>query len=203
LCLKKEFDSTNIPKLVNTTSAHGERCDVLCAMALYALGDRTPTIDPTAFVHPDAVLIGDVVIGPESSVWPTAVLRGDHGTIRVGAQTSIQDGSILHCTSTLDTVVGDRCTVGHNVHLEGCTIEDDCLIGSGSVVLHEAIIRSGSLVGAQALVSNGTEVPPGAMALGVPAKIKLDAVNPDLLKYSYEIYVRNTHWYNRELRRID
>lgn len=172
-------------------------------MPMYALGERTPTIDPSAFVHPDAVLIGDVVIGPESSVWPTAVLRGDHGTIRVGAQTSVQDGTIIHCTSTLDTVIGDRCTVGHNVHLEGCTIEDDCLIGSGSVVLHEAKIRSGALVGAQALIPNGMEVPSGAMALGVPAKIREDAVNKELLQHAAEIYVRNTHWYNAELRRLD
>ncbi len=172
-------------------------------MPMYALGERTPEIDPSAFIHPDAVLIGHVVVGPESSVWPTAVLRGDHGTIRVGAQTSVQDGSILHCTSTLDTVIGDRCTVGHNVHLEGCTIEDDCLVGSGSVVLHEAIIRTGALVGAQALIPNGMEVPSGAMALGVPAKIRPDAVSKELLEHAAAIYVRNTHWYNAELRRLD
>lgn len=172
-------------------------------MPMYALGDRQPTIDPTAFVHPDAVLIGNVTVGPESSIWPTTVLRGDHGMIRVGAQTSVQDGTIVHCTSTLDTVIGDRCTVGHNAHLEGCTIEDNCLIGSGSVVLHEAVIRTGALVGANALVPNGTEVPAGAMALGVPAKIKTDAVDARLLEAAAEIYVRNAHWYNAELRRID
>lgn len=172
-------------------------------MPQYALGDRAPKVDPSAFVHPDAVLIGSVIIGPESSVWPTAVLRGDCGTIRVGAQTSVQDGTIVHCTSTLDTVIGDRCTVGHNAHLEGCTVEDLCLIGSGSVVLQEALIRSGALVGAQALIPNGMEVPSGAMALGVPAKIRLDAVNPELLAYAADVYVRNTHWYNAELRRLD
>lgn len=172
-------------------------------MALYALGDRTPEIDPSAFVHPEAVLIGRVIVGPESSIWPTAVLRGDHGAIRVGAQTSIQDGTIVHCTSTLDTVIGDRCTVGHNVHLEGCTIEDDCLIGSGSVVLHEAVVRAGALVAAQALVPNKMEIPSGAMALGVPAKIRPNAVDPRLLAQAAEIYVRNAHWYNAELRRID
>jgi len=171
-------------------------------MPIYALGDAEPTIDPSAFVHPDAVLIGNVTVGAESSIWPTAVLRGDHGAIKVGSQTSIQDGTIIHCTSTLDTVIGNRCTVGHNVHLEGCVIEDDCLIGSGSVVLHQAIIRTGSLVGAQALVPNGTEVPTGAMALGVPAKIRPDAVHPELLKHAYETYVHNAAWYNKDLRRI-
>lgn len=172
-------------------------------MPLYALGDRVPSIDPAAFVHPDAVIIGNVTIGPESSVWPTAVLRGDHGNIRVGSQSSVQDGTIVHCTSTLDTVIGDRCTVGHNVHLEGCTIEDDCLVGSGSVVLHEAIARKGSLIGANALIPNGMEVPSGAMALGVPAKIRPDSVSMDLLKHAADHYVHNVHWYNAELRRLD
>lgn len=172
-------------------------------MALYALGDKTPTIDPTAFVHPEAVIIGDVTIGAQSSVWPTAVLRGDHGAIRIGAKTSIQDGTIVHCTSTLDTLVGDRCVVGHNVHLEGCTIEDDCLIGSGSVVLHRVVVRSGALVGAQAMVPNGTEVPSRAMALGIPARIKPDAVKPGDFDDAVAVYVHNAHWYNADLRRLD
>jgi len=178
-------------------------CDVLSGMPLYALGDLVPHIDPSAFIHPDAVLIGNVVVGPESSVWPTAVLRADHGGIRIGAQTSIQDGTVIHCTSTLDTVVGDRCTVGHNAHLEGCTIEDFCLIGSGSVVLHRAIIRSGSLVGAQALVPNDMEVPTGAMALGIPAKIKHNAVTTEMLSFAADVYVGFAHQYHAELRRLD
>jgi len=172
-------------------------------MPLYALGERTPTIDPTAFVHPDAVVIGDVTIGPEASIWPTAVLRGDHGAIRVGAQTSVQDGTIVHCTGTLDTVIGDRCVVGHNVHLEGCTIADDCLIGSGAVVLHRVVVNRYALVGAQAMVTNGTEIPSYAMAIGVPAKIKPDVVKPGDFDDSVRVYVHNAHWYNADLRRID
>jgi carbonic anhydrase/acetyltransferase-like protein (isoleucine patch superfamily) len=172
-------------------------------MPLYALGEKRPQVDPTAFVHPDAVLIGDVSIGPESSVWPTAVLRGDHGAVRVGSQSSIQDGTIVHCTSTLDTVVGNRCVVGHNVHLEGCTIEDDCLIGSGSVVLHRVVVHSHALVGAQAMVTNDTEVPSFAMALGVPAKIRPDMVKPGDFDDAVRVYVKNAYWYNRDLRRID
>ena len=100
------------------------------------------------------MVIGEVQIGPESTVWPTAVLRGDHGRIVVGAQTSIQDGTVVHCTESFPTVIGDRCTVGHNAHLEGCTIEDDCLIGSGSVLLHRVVVGRGALVGAGALVTN-------------------------------------------------
>src|SRR3954453_1883424 len=117
-------------------------------MAIYALGDRVPTIDSSAFVHPDAVIIGNVTIGPESTVWPQAVLRGDYGEIVVGAQTSVQDGTVVHATEEHPTVIGDRCGIGHLVHLEGCTIEDDSLVGSNSVVLHRAVVRSGSLVGA-------------------------------------------------------
>ena len=172
-------------------------------MPLYALGDRQPTIDPTAFVHPDAVIIGDVTIGAESTVWPAAVLRGDHGAIRVGARTSVQDGAVIHCTSAHDTVIGDNCTIGHRAHLEGCTVEDGCLIGSGSVVLHRVVVRAGALVGAQALVTNDTEVPAGAMALGVPAKIRPGAVPAGANLPAAEIYVHNAHWYNAELRRLD
>jgi carbonic anhydrase/acetyltransferase-like protein (isoleucine patch superfamily) len=162
-----------------------------------------PTIDPTAFVHPDAVVIGDVTIGPESTVWPTAVLRGDHGSIVVGARTSIQDGTVIHCTRDLPTVVGDRCVVGHNAHLEGCTIEDDCLVGSGSVILHRVVVRRGSLVGAGALVPNGTEVPSGAMALGVPCRIREGAVADGSFTHAVDTYVHNGHWYRAELRRLD
>ena len=172
-------------------------------MAIYALGDLTPIIDPTAFVHPDAVVIGNVHIGPEASIWPCAVLRGDHGAIRIGAQTSIQDGTVVHCTSTLDTVIGDRCVIGHGVHLEGCTIHDDSLIGSHAVVLHNAIVGPISLVGAQALVGNNKTVPPHARALGVPAVVTPDVVTIDHVQPSAQIYVRNSHWYRADLKRLD
>lgn len=172
-------------------------------MPLYAIGEREPVIADSAFIHPDAVIIGDVTIGPESTVWPTAVLRGDHGRIIVGSKTSVQDGAVVHCTSALDTVIGDGCTIGHRAHLEGCVIEDDCLIGSGSVVLHRAVVRTGALVGAQALVTNDTEVPSQAMALGVPAKILLDRVPEGANAAAAEVYVGNAHWYAAELRRLD
>ncbi len=171
-------------------------------MPVYALGERVPDIHPDAYVHPDAVIIGSVVIGAESTVWPGATLRGDYGTIRVAERTSIQDGSIVHATAVLDTVIGSDCTVGHLVHLEGCTVEDWCLIGSGSVVLHRAIIRTGALVGAGAVVSNDTEVPSKAMALGIPAKIRPDAVDRSLLQHGRDIYIQNGKRYKEELRRI-
>jgi carbonic anhydrase/acetyltransferase-like protein (isoleucine patch superfamily) len=171
-------------------------------MPIYALGDRTPDIDPAAFVHPDAVIIGSVTIGPESSVWPGAVLRGDSGAILVGAQTSIQDGTIVHCTRDHNTIIGDRCVIGHNAHLEGCTILDDSLVGSGSVVLHRALVGPNALVGACALIPNDRVVPAHARALGVPATITEDAVAPGAFAGSVATYVRNAHEYSAQLRRL-
>lgn len=172
-------------------------------MPIYALGDFVPEIATSAFVHPDAVVIGRVTIGPESTVWPAAVLRGDHGAITVGAQTSIQDGAVIHCTAELDTRIGDRCTVGHLAHLEGCTMEAGSLVGSGATVLHRALIGSGALVAAAALVSPGTVVPAGALARGVPARITEGGADPALLEHAATTYVHNAHWYAADLRRLD
>jgi len=171
-------------------------------MPIYALGDYEPVIDPEAFVHPDAVIIGRVTIGAESTVWPCAVLRGDGGPITVGARTSIQDGSVIHVTELQPTIIGNDCVVGHQVHAEGCTIEDGALIGSGSKVLPGAIIRAGALVGANAVVPQGMEVPSRAMALGVPAKLRLDTVDPALIAEGAAIYVARGHQYRAQLRRL-
>ena len=172
-------------------------------MAVYALGDRVPEIHPEAYVHPDATVIGNVVLGAGSTVWPSAVLRGDYGTITIGERTSIQDGSILHATHDKATTIGSDCVVGHLAHLEGCTVEDNCLIGSGSIVLHDVIVRSGALVGAGAVVSNGTEVPARAMALGIPAKMKLDAVPDGMFEPAVKMYAWNGGRYKDELKRLD
>ncbi|MEZ6188735.1 MAG: gamma carbonic anhydrase family protein [Planctomycetota bacterium] len=135
-------------------------------------GDHAPQVDPEAYVHPDATLIGKVEVGAHSSIWPAAVLRGDDGGIRIGRNTSIQDGSVVHMTEGLSEVsVGDRVTVGHRVILHGCTVEDECLIGMGAIVLDNAVIGRGSLVGAGALVTPNTQVPPGSLVLGMPAKV--------------------------------
>ena len=172
-------------------------------MTLYALGDIVPRIDPDAFVHPDCTIIGNVEIGAGSTIWPQAVLRGDQSRIVVGARTSVQDGAVLHCTRELETIIGDDCTIGHLAHLEGCTVEDGALIGTGSIVLHRAIVRSGALVGAGAVVPNAMEVPSGAMALGVPAQIRVGAVKPEQVTFPAQEYVRNLARYRAELRRID
>jgi carbonic anhydrase/acetyltransferase-like protein (isoleucine patch superfamily) len=170
---------------------------------IYALGDRVPTIDEAAFVHPDAVVIGDVRVGAASSIWPAAVLRGDYGTVTVGSRTSIQDGSVLHATAAFSTTVGSGCVVGHLVHLEGCVVEDDCLIGSNSVVLHQAHIQYGATIGASAVVTGGTVVPPGALALGVPATIRPGASSVERIREDAELYVENARRYRAMLRRLD
>jgi carbonic anhydrase/acetyltransferase-like protein (isoleucine patch superfamily) len=173
-------------------------------VAIYALGDIEPSIHPEAYVHPDATVIGNVTIGAESSVWPQAVLRGDNGTIVVGTRTSIQDGSVIHTTPVTPTIIGDDCVIGHLVHMESCTIESGSLVGSGSIVLHGAIVRSEAVVGANAVVPNGMEVPSRAIALGVPAKLKLDAVEPELMIGSgAQSYVANGKRFRRDLRRLD
>ena len=172
-------------------------------MAIYALGDLVPTIHDTAYVHPDAVVIGQVTIEEEAQVWGGAVLRGDYGRIVVGARTSVQDGTVVHATHELATVIGRDCVIGHNAHLEGCTIEPHSLVGSGSIVLHRCVVGPHSLVGANAVVTNGTVVPPYAQALGIPAKIKPDSVVEGQFASAVSMYVANGKRYKAELRRID
>jgi carbonic anhydrase/acetyltransferase-like protein (isoleucine patch superfamily) len=171
---------------------------------IYALGDLEPSIHPDAYVHPDAVLIGQVELGPDASVWPSAVLRADNARIVVGARTSIQDGTVIHVAPGFPTIIGAGCVVGHLVHMEGCTIEDRVLVGSGSVVLHRAIVRTEALVGANALVPGGMEVPSRAQALGVPAKIRPDSVDPELMiDLAAQSYVDRSAHYRKNLRRLD
>jgi carbonic anhydrase/acetyltransferase-like protein (isoleucine patch superfamily) len=183
-------------------------CEILefppyaAVMPIYALGEREPTIDTSAYVHPDAVIIGAVVIGARSSIWPTAVLRGDHGRILIGEMTSIQDGTVIHCTAREDTLIGSRCVVGHNAHLEGCVVGDDCLIGSGSVVLNGAQVLSGAMVAAGALVTGGTVVPTRARAMGVPARIVPDAIAEGAFTESVQAYVHSAQRYAAELKRL-
>ena len=171
-------------------------------MPIYALADVEPEIHPDAYVHPDATVIGNVTLGPGASVWPGAVLRGDSGRIVVGARTSVQDGTVIHCTDADDTIIGDDVTIGHMVHLEGCTIGNNSLIGSGSIVLNGASVGAGALVAAGALVGPKKEVPARARAIGVPARITEDAMDgaPDT---AVGIYIAKSARYRQELRRID
>jgi carbonic anhydrase/acetyltransferase-like protein (isoleucine patch superfamily) len=169
---------------------------------IYALDDREPTIHPEAFVHPDAVIIGDVRIGALSSIWPGAVLRGDEGYISVGERTSIQDNCVLHTTPVWPTVVGNDCVIGHLVHLEGCTIEDFALVGNGSVVMHRAVVHTGAIVGAGAVVLNDTVVPSGALAVGAPAVIKEGRADATHIRRGVDAYVQRARSYPAQLRRL-
>jgi carbonic anhydrase/acetyltransferase-like protein (isoleucine patch superfamily) len=172
-------------------------------VAVYALGGVEPRIHPDAYIHPDATVIGNVTIGADSTVWPHAVLRGDYGYITVGDRTSVQDGTVVHCTQLDPTVIGSDCVIGHLAHLECCTIHDRALVGTGSIVLHRAVVESGALVGAGAVVPNDMVVPSRAMALGVPAKLRPDSVDDEEIKRIVGIYVENAARYRNELRRLD
>jgi len=129
-----------------------------------------PKIADSAYVDPGAHVIGDVEIGESSSIWPTAVLRGDLEPIRVGAMTNIQDGSLIHTDRGFPAVIGNRVTVGHAAILHGCIVEDDSLIGIGARVLTGARIGRGAVVAAGALVPEGMEVEPDTLVMGTPAK---------------------------------
>jgi carbonic anhydrase/acetyltransferase-like protein (isoleucine patch superfamily) len=171
-------------------------------VSIWALDGIAPEVDPTAWVHPEATVIGRVRIGPGASIWPQAVLRGDYGEIRIGARTSIQDGTVLHTTEEWPTVIGAGCVVGHLAHLEGATIGDGCLIGSNSVVLNRVVVGEGSLVGAGALVPEGTVVPPHSRALGVPARVREGAGAGPFVAEAVELYVGNAERYRHGLTRI-
>lgn len=172
-------------------------------MAVYALGDLVPTINDRAFVHPEATIIGDVTIGADSSVWPGAVLRGDGGTIRIGERTSVQDNAVLHTTPEWPTIVGDGCVLGHLIHLEGCTIADDVLIGNAAMVLHRSVVHSGAIVAANSVVLTDVEVPSGALAVGSPAVVKPDRADAELIRSSAAAYVARIEAYRHGLRRLD
>ncbi len=133
---------------------------------------KRPKVAESAFIAPTAVLIGDVEIGEESSVWFGAVLRGDNGPIRVGARSSIQDNSVLHVSHDCETVVGSDVTIGHSVTLEDCRIEDWALVGSNAVVLNGAVVGRKSLIGAGSVVGANSQIPPLTVAAGAPAKVK-------------------------------
>jgi carbonic anhydrase/acetyltransferase-like protein (isoleucine patch superfamily) len=130
-----------------------------------------PLIDPTAFVHPDALVFGDVTLGARVSVWPTAVIRGDTGRIVIGADSNVQDGTIIHVDHGVPTTVGCRVAIGHRAVVHGSTVDDDCLIAIGAILLNGVVIGSGSIVGAGALCREGMHVPPNSLVLGVPGRI--------------------------------
>jgi carbonic anhydrase/acetyltransferase-like protein (isoleucine patch superfamily) len=161
-------------------------------------------LDPTAFIADTAVVLGDVTIGAESSVWFGAVIRGDCEAIRVGRQSNIQDGCILHADPGFPCTLCDRVTLGHGAIVHGATIEDDCLIGMRAVVMNGAKIGRGSLIGVGSLVTEGTAIPPGSVAIGQPARVLRQTTDRDRqrIQHAADHYVAAAKIY-REARRQD
>ncbi len=145
---------------------------MVTAMPLLPYEGSVPEVADDAWVAPGAVLVGEVRLGSRSSVWYGAVLRGDGGSITVGAGSNVQDGTVVHADPGFPAVIGDGVVVGHGAVVHGCTVEDGSLIGMGSRVLNGARIGAGSLVAAGAVVLEGTQVPPGSLVAGVPAKVR-------------------------------
>jgi carbonic anhydrase/acetyltransferase-like protein (isoleucine patch superfamily) len=156
--------------------------------------DFTPRIDPTAFVHAAAVLIGEVSVGARASIWPGVVLRGDQGGVSIGAETNLQDGTIAHATGGLSsTIVGARVTVGHRVLLHGCIVEDDCLIGMGAILMDNCHIGTGSVIGAGAMVTKGKIIPPLSLVLGSPARVVktlTQTESAEIISHGHQEYLR-------------
>jgi carbonic anhydrase/acetyltransferase-like protein (isoleucine patch superfamily) len=151
-----------------------------------------PTVDPTAYVDASAQVIGDVHIGAESSVWMNVVIRGDVHSIRIGARTNVQDGTVVHVqTRTHPTTIGDEVTIGHGAIVHGCTIEDRCLIGMGAILLNGVRVGAESIVGAGALVAEGFQIPPRSLVMGHPARIRrsLDDGDAAIIRRYAEHYV--------------
>lgn len=162
-------------------------------------GGKAPRLDPSAFLVESAAVVGDVELGPESSVWFGVVIRGDVNHVRIGARSNVQDGSVVHVTShTHPTVLGDDVTVGHRVVLHGCTIRDRCLVGIGAIVLDGAVVGEESMVGAGALVPPGMVVPPRTLVLGAPARVKRD-LRPDEIAF-FAVSAANYVGYARQYR---
>ena len=149
-------------------------------------------IDPTSFIHPSAVILGDVTLGARSSVWPTAVLRGDSDAIVVGEDCNIQDGAILHADPGLPATLGARVSVGHRAIVHGATVEEDCLIGMGAILLNGVHVGRGSLIAAGAVCREGMRIPPGSVVVGVPARVAREATSEikERIERTWQSYLR-------------
>jgi carbonic anhydrase/acetyltransferase-like protein (isoleucine patch superfamily) len=156
-----------------------------------------PQIAGSAYIDPSAQVIGDVMIGERSSIWPCASIRGDVGRITIGSESNIQDCSVLHMDEGFPLVVGNRVTVGHSVTLHGCIVEDECLIGIGAVILNGARIGAGSVIAAGALVAEGVQVPSGSLVMGVPGKVRREVTAEEKRRFGEGVthYVEKAQHY--------
>lgn len=164
------------------------------------LGELHPQLHPSAWVHASAVVIGEVELASDVSIWPTAVLRGDMGRIVFGPGSNLQDGAVCHNTDgRSETIVGARVTVGHRAILHGCIVEDDVLVGMGAIVMDNARIGTGSFIGAGAVVPPGKTIPPGSMVMGVPGKVvrPVNERESKAITYAWKHYVETVERYRR------
>src|SRR5262249_32632425 len=162
---------------------------------------KRPQIAASAYIDPASVVIGEVLIGEDSSVWPLCVVRGDVNYIRIGARTNIQDGSILHVMKDeYPLILGDDITVGHSVTLHGCTIESRCLIGMRATILNGDVIGGGSIIAAGTLLTERTEIPPRSLVMGSPGKVKrtLTAIDQATIDRYAQRYVEYKNIYREE-----
>ena len=145
----------------------------------------------SAFIHPLAVVIGNVTIGERVSVWPTAVIRGDSDAITIGDDSNVQDGTVVHVDHGIPTSIGKRVAIGHRAIVHGSTIEDDCLIGMGAILLNGVHVATGSIVGAGAVVREGMRIPPNSLVLGVPGRVTRETTpdERDRIKSTVEAYL--------------
>jgi len=163
--------------------------------------EKLPRIHRTAYTAHDAIIIGDVEIGAEASIWFGSIVRGDVNFIRIGDRTNIQDACVIHVSSkNHPTILEHEITVGHRVTLHGCHVESGCLIGIGSIILDGARIGHNSLVGAGSLITPGTIIPPGSLVMGAPARVKRELTNDELenLTRSWKNYVELSRLYLSE-----
>lgn len=160
---------------------------------------HTPKVHPTAFIAPSAVVLGDVTLGPRSSVWYQAVLRGDMAPIVIGEATNLQDATIVHVDEGKPALIGARVGVGHRVILHACVVEDDCLIGMGSILLNDVRVGTGSVIAAGAVVPEGMRVPPGSLVMGVPARVtrQVDETLRARIRGTWEHYVAEAERHRR------
>ena len=174
-------------------------------MARYRFRGNAPQVPESAYVADDATLIGRVVLGERTSVWPQAVIRADSEPIVIGDGSNVQDGAVLHVDPGVPMQIGRNVTVGHQVMLHGCTIGDGSLIGIQAIVLNRAVIGAESLVGAGAIVTEGKAFPERSLILGAPAKVVRTLTDADLamLRQAAETYMKRREYYKTELERID
>lgn len=174
-------------------------------MAIYTLGERQPSLGSDAWIAPNATVIGDVRLGDKASIWWNAVLRGDNDTITIGAESNIQDGSVLHADAGVPLTLGTRVTVGHLVMLHGCIVGDETLIGIKSVILNKAVIGRHCIIGANSLIPEGKVIPEHSLVMGSPGKVVRQLTDEEVarLRLAAQGYVDNAQRYRALLAQTD